>query len=299
MSHSKISSTAEPWLLLPLLQMLKKEGTVTTYSHQNCQKAMVDIVSNMRGGKPEYNRLLKEFVESIYASTSKDGSIYFLDKTPRYYMIIPEIVELFPDAKFIFLFRNPVHVYASMLTTWGEGTLRRLFHHVEDLKEGPVLLANGYASIKDKAYALRYEEFVQAPKKHLESLLGYLGLEYEKSMLTSFVDQQPKGGMGDPTGVKAYNSIDTGSSEKWKSVFNNRFRKKLIKKYILGLPANTLAMQGYNKNVIVDEINNNKITRLTPLKDYYHYCRSVLILRFRLNFFLSEEMKWSVDKHLS
>jgi Sulfotransferase family len=115
MSHSKISSTAEPWLLLPLLQMLKKEGTVTTYSHQNCQKAMVDIVSNMRGGKPEYNHLLKEFVESIYASTSKDGSVYFLDKTPRYYMIIPEIVELFPEAKFVFLFRNPVHVYASML----------------------------------------------------------------------------------------------------------------------------------------------------------------------------------------
>ncbi len=259
----------------------------------------MDVISNMRGGKPEYNRLLKEFVESIYAATSKNGCVYFLDKTPRYYMIIPEIVELFPDAKFIFLFRNPVHVYASILTTWGEGTLRHLFRYVEDLEEGPIFLSNGYSSIMDKAYALRYEEFVQNPKIHLKLLLDYLGLEYEESMLINFADQQLKGAMGDPTGVKAYDSIDTGSLEKWKNVFDNRFRKKLIKKYILGLPRDTLTIQGYDKKLIVEEIDGIKVGRITPLKDYCHYCRSVLILRLRLNFFLSEEMKWSVNKHLS
>jgi hypothetical protein len=214
-------------------------------------------------------------------------------------MIIPEIAELFPDAKFVFLFRNPVHVYASIVTTWGQGTLKRLYHQSLDLEEGPVLLSNGYAQLKDRAFALQYEEFVQNPQKFLEGLLEYLDLEFEESMLTGFTAQTPKGRMGDPTGVKKYSDINTGSLKKWKGVFNNRFRKLLLKNYILRLPEKALAIQGYDKQNIVEEVDSIKVVRFTPLQDYFHYFRSVLILHMKANLFFTKNMKWVVGKHLS
>lgn len=299
MSHSKISSTAEPWLLLPLLQMLKKEGTVTNYSHQTCQRAIDDMVCNMRGGRSKYNHLLREFVESVYDSASREGSIYFLDKTPRYYIIIPEIAKLFPDAKFVFLFRNPVHVYASILTSWGDGTFKRLLHYAVDLEEGPVLLSNGYASIKEKAYALQYEEFVQNPKMHLVALLDYLDLEYEELMLSNFATQHPKGRMGDQTGTKEYNRIDVRSLEKWKCVFGNRFRKRVLKNYVLRLPESSLAIQGYDKKRLIEEVGNINTARLTPVQDYYYYYRYLLTLYLKMNLFFAKGLKWAVGKHLS
>ena len=69
------------------------------------------------------------YVHTQYASDSDSDSIYFLDKTPRYYLILKELEQVFPDAKFIFLFRNPVQIYASMLSTWGKDTFKVFFKY--------------------------------------------------------------------------------------------------------------------------------------------------------------------------
>ena len=45
------------------------------------------------------------------------GKGYFLDKTPRYYLVIPELYCTFPKAHYIFLLRNPVAVLCSILET--------------------------------------------------------------------------------------------------------------------------------------------------------------------------------------
>jgi len=54
------------------------------------------------------------------------GKRFFLDKTPRYYFIIPELKNVFPEAKFIILLRNPLAVLSSILNTWFQNNLQAL-----------------------------------------------------------------------------------------------------------------------------------------------------------------------------
>ena len=67
-------------------------------------------------------KLLKSHILDLYREISKknrnDDFIYFLDKTPRYYWILNEIHELFPEAKYIYLTRNPINVFSSTMTSW-------------------------------------------------------------------------------------------------------------------------------------------------------------------------------------
>ena len=49
------------------------------------------------------------------------GATWFVDKTPRYHLVVDEIMELFPDARFVFLWRHPLAVAASMIESFGRG----------------------------------------------------------------------------------------------------------------------------------------------------------------------------------
>jgi len=126
MGHSKISSIAEPHFLLPLILATKKEGTLTKYSHLASYRGINDMINNLPDKKNEYYKYLNEFSSNIYNALSKNDSIYFLDKTPRYVWVIPEIAKIFPEAKFVFLFRNPVQIYASILTTFSNNRFNKI-----------------------------------------------------------------------------------------------------------------------------------------------------------------------------
>ena len=43
---------------------------------------------------------------------------YFLDQTPQYHLIIPELLRVFPAASYVILFRNPLAVLVSMIAAW-------------------------------------------------------------------------------------------------------------------------------------------------------------------------------------
>lgn len=298
MSHSKISSVSEPWLLLPLVHMLKSEGIAAIYSHQTCKVGIEDTIANMQGGKEQFDYLLRDFVSSVYSAMSRQGSVYFVDKTPRYYMIIPEIARLFPDAKLVFLFRNPMHIYASIIATFGGGSLSNLFHHAVDLNDGPELLAKGYEAVRNRAFAIQYEEFVTDPKRILTELLQYLNLKYEDAMLTDFASNWPRGRLGDPTAFN-YNRIDTRSLDKWKTIFSNHFRKRVLRNYLLKLDHWVLSQQGYNKADLLRQVDGIPLIERTPLRDYYDYYRSALILKTKAYLFFSKAMRWTAGKHIS
>ncbi len=125
MGHSKISSIAEPWLLLPFIYTCKSTGIISAYSHQATRIGITDVINNLPNKQKDYYKFVSDFAYNIYNSLSKPGSVYFLDKTPRYSLIIPEIAEIFPEAKFIFLFRNPVQIFASMLAIKDKNNTKR------------------------------------------------------------------------------------------------------------------------------------------------------------------------------
>ena len=98
--HPQVATTSEPWILLPLLYTLRRPGAYTEYGHRVAVRAIEDFTGQMHGGRDEYLFELREFATGALRRAAGHGERYFLDKTPRYHLIIHEIMELFPEGKF-------------------------------------------------------------------------------------------------------------------------------------------------------------------------------------------------------
>ncbi|AEI14062.1 sulfotransferase [Flexistipes sinusarabici DSM 4947] len=300
MTHSEIASVAEPWLMLPFCYAYKREGVLTEYSNGTCSSAFEDFINNLPCKDNDYYEALRRFSFDLYEKQCLNNEKYFLDKTPRYYNIIPEIAKTFPDAKFIFLFRNPVHVMSSMMQTWSGGTLKKLYGYERDLNYGPKALSDGYELLKEKAYAIRYEEYVKNPEKHTKEICDYLEIEFTDTMLNTFSSQDTKGRMGDPTGVKKYKNISADSLDKWKNTFDNKYRKKIIYNYVSPIDTNVLEIQGYKKHEILEEIKSLNVKNNFALKDRFDVVYSYLIRILKPNvWFGKTTKKWARKRYLS
>ena len=291
MSHKDIASVAEPWLMLPFSYAYKKEGVLTEYAHNVSYAAFEDFIDNLPNKENDYYQALGDFANILYEKQCLNDEKYFLDKTPRYYHIIPQIAKAFPDAKFIFLFRNPIHVMSSMMQTWCDGRFKNLHIFEQDFRKAPELLSSGYELLKDKAYAVQYEEYVQDPEKYTKEICGYLEIKYDENMLSSFSSQNTKGRMGDPTGVKEYKHVDTKSLEKWKKTFDSKFRQKYIRRYIETIDDKILETQGYSKDKILSEINSLTLKKGNFYQDILDVTYSKMVKKFKLNLLLGKTIK--------
>jgi len=265
-SHPKIGTCSEPWLLLPFFYALKFFGSHTEYSQTLSSQAIQEFISNFPGGEDDYYEAMRDFSLSLYTKALNSGEAFFLDKTPRYFLIMPEIAKAFPNAKFIFLFRNPLHVLSSVISTWMKGRLRIEYNYI-DLFEGPRLLADGFKQIKDKSIWLDYEDLVRDPTGSLDKISEYLGIEYDESILSRFHNIDLFGKMGDPTGVNEYKNIDTSPLEKWKSVLNTGYRKKYAIKYLSHIGSDNLQTFGYDLAELTKEVEQIRSRRGKGLRD--------------------------------
>ena len=173
MSHSSIASVAEPWLLLPLCYSFKENGLLAEYGHNTYLKGMRSIYENLPAGIEDYRKALNQFCCQIYSRLA-DGAPYFLDKTPMYFLIINEIAKIFEDAKFIFLVRNPINIFASSISGLRCNSARRLDQIDRILFSGPKNIADGYKDIKVSKYLVSYEDLVTDPQKQLSRLCAFL-----------------------------------------------------------------------------------------------------------------------------
>jgi len=300
MSHSKISTTAEPHFLLPLVYMRKKEGVVAEYSHQNVTDAIKDLIKRLPNKNEDFDQYIKEFTLSIYKSLSDANSIYFIDKTPEYYLIIEELERIFPDGRFIFLWRSPVQSFASAIETFGKGRFRRAEMFYLKASSGFSKLVAGFKKIESKSFCLKYEDFVSDSEKILRDLTNYLELDFEKEMLHNFSSQKTHGRLGDPSGIHQYKKINTGPKEKWKTVFNSRYRKVVLKDHIKDFDEDLLKSIGYNKRDILNDINAISTTgKHSFIRDFLDIKRGELILRFNLNVLFGRNLRWAKNKYLS
>jgi hypothetical protein len=300
MSHRDIASVSEPWFLLPFSYAYKKEGILTEYSHGTSYAAFEDFINNLPNKEDDYYQALGGFANKLYQKQCFNDEKYFLDKTPRYYNIIPEIAKSFPEAKFIFLFRNPVHVMSSMMKTWGEGRFKKMYVFDRDLNHGLKALSDNYEKIRDRACAIQYEKYVENPEKYTKEICNYLEIEFNMGMLNNFSKQFTKGRMGDPTGVKDYRSVDIRPLQKWKKTFSTTFRKKYIKDYIRSIDTLIFKTQGYSKLDILKEIEELDVKNINYFQDRVDLVYSYLVRIIKPNIWLGKiTKKWARNKYLA
>lgn len=259
-AHEKVSTTPEPWLLLPYLYTQKRDGVYAEYGHDVLVDAIEDFCSHLPNGGEDYDAAIREFATGLYAKAADKGATFFLDKTPRYYLIADDVIRIFPDARFIFLWRNPLAIVTSIINTWGRPGQWNLHNSRVDLFTGMRNLIEVYAAHSEQVCAVQYETLVAGGSGEWKRLFDFLGLPFSTDLLEQFSQVDVTGRMGDPTGVKKYSAVDSGSVDRWKDQLSNPVRKFWCKRYLRWIGKEHLAVMGYDLDSLIHDLNATPTT---------------------------------------
>ena len=251
----EISSVSEPWLLLPFAG-LSEYGNLMTYSEYSfrvAHSAYTEFVNSLPNGDNDYYLSLSRFIDDIYGKASKDNSQYFLDKTPRYYLIVDFIKKVFPDSKIIFLVRNPLDVFSSMMEAWWKNRLW-INHQQIDLFRGPQCIHEAIHKYKDSSICVSYEDLVTGSEDTIRDICSFLDIEFNMDMLSGVGEKDFGGTMGDKLGIRKYKEVSRESLGRWTAVFTNPIRKNYIKKYLDFLGPEVLSTFGVDAARLKGEI---------------------------------------------
>ena len=166
------------------------------------------------------NSVIAEFLTSVFARKMRgSGRMFFSEKTPANLEVFPELRECLPDARFLFVMRDPRAVVASMLEVGrkyrNEFRLGSFFSDVkrvlfsESTADGsrgrpsaflpppftrPARLAVEYINIlwsrgnaaramSDNVHVVYYEDLVNEPERIVRAMADFLGIPFEDRML--------------------------------------------------------------------------------------------------------------------
>jgi hypothetical protein len=185
---------------------------------------------------PDVVKLLRErFAEAL---RTRDGApvtawpARMLEKTPKNSLRIPFLAAAFPEARFVYLYRDPRPTLASMIEAWTSGGFRTypdlpgwtgqpwsllLVPGWRDLIGAPlnrivahqwaattrILLDDLTALPAERLRAIRYEAFIAAPQEEIVRLCQSLDLEWDQTL-----------GAGLPF---ARHTVSAPSADKWRA----------------------------------------------------------------------------------
>jgi hypothetical protein len=281
-SHRDIATASEPWFMLPYMYSLRENGVNAEYEHATMARGVQGFSKEyLPGGTEDYLSEIRELSLRLYRKAGK-GHRYFLDKTPRYHHIAADIITLFQDeGRFLFLWRHPVAVAASMMETFGGGSwnLHRLS---ADLFTGLAALIDAYEAHVEEACAVRYEDLLERPEPELRRLLSYLELPFDPKPLIHFNQLQMRNpGYWDPTGMMTYRIISKEPLEKWKHTMANPIRKAWSARYLRWLGRERLAVMGYDLDELLVEVAALPARADHVASDVFHNARGVAIRSIR------------------
>ncbi len=191
-SHSRIEIPPETWFLLPLVERLP---LTTPLTPAQVEQAVAIITSNYRW--PDMGIEAGAFAgwaRALPAPRLADvmGLIYdhhlrlsdkprFGDKTPPYIAILPQLSEVYPDAKFIHLIRDGRDVAMSFLDAHFAGAAWAAdFEWTRAVRLG---LAGRGSPLAERILDVRYEDLVLDLEPTVRRICAFLGEAFEPAML--------------------------------------------------------------------------------------------------------------------
>lgn len=216
-----VDTISEPWFLLPFLSYSRLDINAATYNSKLASKGIENFKTRI--GEEEFQKGLREFLLSQYAKIKEENSMYFLDKTPRYYEILDEIVEMFPNSKIIVLRRNPIAVLKSMIKKRKIQGLEELHKNYRDLIKAPFLLESFLDKQKDnpRVREVFYEKMMKSPTSEFKGLFEWLNIEEFTDDLLDFSENTKfRGELGDQKGIRS-GKLSCSNGENWTDIYKS------------------------------------------------------------------------------
>ncbi len=267
--HPEIHATAEPWIMLHPVYALKAEGIDAEYRSLLAMQGLEDFLMQVPEGIELYKKALRKFGSTLYNRMLElSGKRLFLDKTPRYYHIIPELYSIFPEANFIFLLRNPIAVLSSVLNTWFGNRVNEVkVPNLVDLIKGPVCLLDGIKLLKEKAIVVDYESLTRSPETVMHRVCNRIGIPYYQDLLNYGQNPKPEGRFGDSVGVYQHSRPVADNIDKWLKNILSPEHVEFADQYLRTLGSEIVSKMGYKYEELKQKLDSQKRLWHKPLTD--------------------------------
>jgi hypothetical protein len=145
------------------------------------------------------------------------GKSVCLDKTPAYALILPFMMKVYPDAKYVVLTRHPLATFSSFANSFFDGDYSVAHEHNPLLERYVPALAAFFRQREVPYFHVRYEDLVRDPETWMGKIYEYAGVEFERETIDygERMPGEPRKGLGDPIGVQQHSRPTTASIEKW------------------------------------------------------------------------------------
>ena len=170
--------------------------------------------------KPEY----QVFVKIVYLHYDKNVPGIFGDKNPTYSLFPGTMVRIIPDAKIIYIVRDPRdHIISMKKAGLGNGNIIRMAIQWK-------IAFKDICNIKDhkpeSVYILKYEDLVSEPEKKLQAFCDFLGIQFDPVMLNfyfkkdKYTDLFRVDGVDERFHSKLFQPVTPSRTNRWKTEMN-------------------------------------------------------------------------------
>lgn len=130
------------------------------------------------------------YVAAMNALTRHHDKVRWGEKTPANLFYCDILADMFPDARFVYIVRDPRAVVNSMngIRYYSDDTALNARNWFQSATDGYELLVS---SVPDsQRTVVRYQDLVSDPANTLRGLMAFLGEAYEPSMLSFYEDSK-------------------------------------------------------------------------------------------------------------
>ena len=246
-SSCAVSTHPEMWFNLGLATLSEPINAKAGFSMSALRKALSELDDCLITHGTSINLLQQKFGVEIYENIADSNSKYVIDKTPRYFFIIDFLARTYPDAKFIFLIRNPDDIIHSYVNTFNNKSWHAIDQYYEDFRWGFIKITEGYERLQNRSQIICYDDLISQKQKTLDKLCDWLDIERIKSPN----DLKPiTGAMGDKN-ILNYDEI---KPKQKRTTLASHVTLKIV---LMWIPVLYLEKQGLTKSILLRKSWNN------------------------------------------
>jgi len=258
--HAEVSVFPNESHVIPFFsERFERYGDVLIFS--NFEKFYNDFINTTfykRVSKKDFQVDLDDWFRRLSDNTFKEALYVFFqiykektdsqivgDKTPSYISHVPLLVDLFPNAKFIHIYRDPRDYVLSMENAWNKNKYRSAQRWKIQINK---FITDSKLVSKDNLFEVSYENLIDHPRDVMNKLCKFLKVNFSENMLNL---NSPSENLGSAKGLL---NIKSGNHSNWKNLLTEK-----EKIYIEKITLSALKHYGYTSRENIEEIDINKI----------------------------------------